>query len=286
MTLLTAYQTLLCRYSGEEDIAVGTPVAGRNQREFEELIGCFVNMLVLRGSLSGQPTFRQMLKRTREMTLSAYAHQDVPFEKIVEALQADRDLSRSPLFQVVLAMHNLPIQQMSLPGLQLGWETLETDAAKFDLMMSFMEGQERLQGSVQYSSDLFNRSRIERMITHFERILTVVAEDPDLPLAQVQFLDEAERRQTVIERNATGREIPSRCIHELFEQQAESLPANVAIECCGEQLSYSELNGRSNQLANFLKTLGAGPEMPIGICLERSVDLVIGILAILKAGGA
>ncbi len=287
MTLLAAFQTLLYRYSGQDDINIGTPIANRNRAEIEPLIGCFINTLVLRGDLSGDPSFRELLRRVRETALGAFAHQDLPFEMIVEALQPERDLSRTPLFQVMFILQNAPVGRFDMPGLTLSAVEAESGVSTFDLTLAVSEGAEELQGALEYNTDLFDAATIARMLGHFETLLGAIAVDHALPVSALPLLTEAERRQLLVEWNDTAVAYPlDRCIHRLFEDQAARTPDAVAVRFEHQRLSYAELNGRANQLAHHLQSLGVGPETLVGVCAERSLELIVAVLAVLKAGGA
>ena len=288
MTLLAAFQVLLSRYSAAEDICVGSPVAGRRRPEVEELIGLFVNTLVLRTDLSGDPSFLVLLGRVRAMTLEAYDHQDVPFEQVVEALQLPRDLSRTPLFQVMFVLQNAPLPEISLPEVALSLVEIESTTAKFDLMMSIEDAKEGMRGLIEYSTDLFDRVTIERMIGHFHTLLDGIVADPKQPISALPILTEPERHQILTIWNDFAAEhcSQSRCIHELFELQAQRTPEAVAVAFEGHRLTYQELNWKANQLAHRLRSMGVGPDMLVGLCVDRSLEIVIGVLGILKAGGA
>ena len=287
MTLLAAFQTLLHRYTGQDDIIVGSATANRNRLEIEGLIGFFVNTLVLRTDLSGNPTFRELLKRVREVALGAYAHQDLPFDKLVEELQVPRDLSYNPLFQVMFVLQNAPMEPLQLSGLTLSPLEAETDTAKFDLTLELTEGPEGLTSSIEYNTDLFDSDTIERMVGHFQTLLQGIVANPDARLSELPLLTEPERHQLLVEWNATQTDYPrDKCIHELFEEQVERTPDAVALVFEDQRLTYRELNRRANQLAHYLRKLGVGPEVLVGICMERSLEMVVGLLGILKAGGA
>ncbi|OGQ77555.1 MAG: hypothetical protein A3F90_11830 [Deltaproteobacteria bacterium RIFCSPLOWO2_12_FULL_60_19] len=287
MTLLAAFQTLLHRYTGQDDIVVGSPVAGRNRAEVEGLIGFFVNTLVLRGDLSGEPKFTELMARVRKAALDAYEHQELPFEKLVEELQPERDLSRNPLFQVMFALNNLPSQAWRLPGLDVEPVEVPSDVVKFDLSLGMFEEGKGLRGLLGYNRDLFDAGTIQRMIGHFQTLLEGIAANPDRRLSELPILTGAERRQLLVEWNDTKRDYPKdKCIHELFEEQAARTPDAVAVVCEDRQLTYRELNRRANQLAHHLRSLGAGRETLVGICMTRSQEMVVGLLGILKAGGA
>ncbi|HEX2076781.1 MAG TPA: amino acid adenylation domain-containing protein, partial [Longimicrobium sp.] len=287
MTLLGAFQVLLGKYAGSEDVVVGSPIAGRTRGEVEELIGFFVNTLVLRTDLSGNPSFREVLRRVREVTLGAYEHQEVPFEKLVAELQPERSLSHSPLFQVMFTLQDAGGGGGALPGLKVGGVGAAMEIAKFDFSLTLAATSRGLRGGLTYSTDLFERGTIERMLGHLARVLEQVAADADVRLSQLELLGDAERALVLEAWNRTAAEYPAdRCIHELFEVQAARTPGAVAVVYEGEALSYAELNARANQLAHYLRRRGVGPEVRVGICLERSLELVVSLLAVLKAGGA
>jgi amino acid adenylation domain-containing protein len=287
MTLLAAFQLLLSRYGGQTDVAVGTPVAGRTRAETEELIGVFVNTLVMRTDLSGNPSFPELLRRVREVCLGAYAHQDVPFEKLVEELQPERSLSRTPLFQVMMALQNAAMETPALPGLTASVAAVQSETTKFDLILEMVEDGDRLLASLDYSTDLFEEATILRLSGHFETLLKGIVDDPTASIASLPLLGESERQQLLEEWNDTGRPYPrEQCIHHLFEEQVERAPEAIAVVYEDQQLTYRELNSKANQLAHHLRKLGVGPEVLVGICMERSVEMVVSLLAVLKAGGA
>lgn len=287
MTVLAAFQLLLSRYSGQDDISVGTPVANRNRAEFERLIGFFANTLVMRTDLSGDLSFRELLRRVREACLGAYDHQDVPFEKLVAELQPQRDLSRQPLFQVLFVLQRAPKSAVNLPGLSLGLRTNELDNINFDLTLQATESDAGLQGSLYYNTDLFDDATGQRMAAHLRVLLEGIAAHPDVPLSQVSFLTPDERLQVLGEWNAPTGDYPrDLCIHNLFEARVDAAPDHPAVEFEDRALTYSELDRRANQLAHRLRTLGVGPEVPVGLCTERVPEAIVGLLGILKAGGA
>ncbi|HEX8905272.1 MAG TPA: AMP-binding protein, partial [Longimicrobiaceae bacterium] len=369
MVLLSAFQVLLSKYSGSEDIVVGSPIAGRTRKEVEGLIGFFVNTLVLRADLSGDPSFREVLGRVREATLGAYEHQELPFEKLVAELQPERSLSHSPLFQVMFALQNADGGGSALPGLKLGGVKGEFAIAKFDLSLTLVATPQGLRGGLNYSTGLFERGTIERMLGHLERVLEQVAADADVRLSRLELLGQAERELVLEAWNGTAAEVPAelcihelfeaqaartpdavalvsgdealtyaelnrranrlahhlaghgvgpdvrlsqlellgeseralvleewnrteaeypadRCIHELFEMQAARTPGAVALRFEEESLTYAELNERANRLAHHLAGLGAGPEACVGICVDRSAEMVVAMLAVLKSGAA
>jgi non-ribosomal peptide synthetase component F len=274
MTLLAAFQSLLHRYTNQTDILVGTAIANRNRAEIEGLIGFFVNTLVLRTDFSDQPTFRELLRSVRDLTLGAYAHQDLPFERIVEELQPARDLSRNPIFQVSFNLQNAPIQELELPGLTIGTQEFESLTTRFDLECHVWDEADGLQGFLFYSTDLFEEATIERLLAHYRKFLEQVVANPDQRVSEIQFLTEDERHKLLFEWNDTQHPITRDiCIHHLFEAQAAKMPGAIAVEFAGEQLTYAELNERANQLAHYLRGLGVGPESLVGICIERSSEM-------------
>lgn len=287
MTLLAAFKVLLYRYTGQTDIPVGIPVASRNRSEIEGLIGFFVNTLVLRTDLSGNPTFRELLRRVREVSLGAYDHQDMPFEKLVEVLQPERDLSHTPLFQVMFALQNAPMATLELPGLTWNPVEVESGTAKFDLTLFLTETGQGLTGKLEYNTDLFDAATMIRMAGHFQTLLAGIVADPEQRLLELPLLTEAERRQLLVEWNDTTTEYPQdQCIHQLFEAQVKRTPEAIAVVFEDQKLTYRELNHQANQLAHYLRALDVGPEVRVGVCMERSLEMVIGLCAVLKAGGA
>jgi aspartate racemase len=287
MTLLAALQSLLNRYTGQDDFSVGSPIAGRTRPETEALIGFFVNTLVLRADLSGNPTFRELLARVRKVALEAYDHQDLPFEKIVEELNPDRNLGRTPLFQVMFALQNAPRLALQLPGLTESPMNVDSGITKFDLYLSLSDASDSLIGSLVFSTDLFDQSTIERMLDHFRILLQGMVENPERRISDLSILTEAEKHCLLVEWNDTKKDYPrDKCVHELFEEQVEKTPDAVAVVFESQQLTYRQLNVRANQLARHLKKHGVGPEVLVGICMERSPEMIIGLLSILKAGGA
>ncbi|CBN58601.1 MULTISPECIES: non-ribosomal peptide synthetase [Kamptonema] len=284
MTLLAAFKTLLYRYSGQEDIVLGTFSAGRNRPEIDKLIGFFINTLVLRTDLSGNPSFQDLLSRVREVTLAAYAHEDVPFEQLVETLQPDRNFSQNPLFQVAFAPQPL------IPSLTEGWNVsyldIQTDTAKFDLILDVEERPEGIIGRIEYNTDLFEASTISRTIAHFQTLLEGIVANPAQKIAELPLLTEFERQQLVAWNHTQTNYPKDACIHQLFEEQVELAPDAIALVFEDQQLTYQKLNQRANQLAHHLRNLGVGPEVLVGICVERSLEMIVGILGILKAGGA
>jgi amino acid adenylation domain-containing protein len=289
MTLLTAFQILLHRYSNQDDILVGTPIANRTQTQTEDLIGFFVNTLVLRSQLSGTLSFRELLGQVSRMALEAYSHQDLPFERLVEELHPERDLSYNPLVQVMFVLQNSPMQSLHLGELQLSPLQIESDVTHFDLILEFNETLEggELRGQLSYSTDLFKSSTITRMIGHLLTLLEGIVAAPEQQLDQLPLLTEAERHQVLFERNDTRTDFPGeRCIHQIFEAQVERNPDAVAVIFGEKSLTYEELNRRANQLGHHLRRLGVGPQVLVGLYVERSLEMLIGLLGIFKAGGA
>ncbi|MBD2435190.1 non-ribosomal peptide synthetase [Nostoc sp. FACHB-110] len=297
MTLLAAYNTLLYRYTGQEDILVGTPIANRDRQEIEGLIGFFVNTLVMRTNLAGNPSFSELLPHIRETALSAYAHQDLPFEMLVEALQPERDMSHTPLFQVMFVLQNTPTSQFDLTGLTISDLPIATSTVKFDLTLVMEKTATGLIGWWQYNTDLFDSSTISRMQGHFVTLLEAIVTNPSDRISQLPILTATEQQQLLIDWNDTAVDYPQhKCIHQLFEEQVEQTPDTVAVVFVDErseasrrvnqQLTYRELNSRANGLAHYLQTLGVKPDTLVGICVERSLEMVVGLLGILKAGGA
>ena len=285
MTILAAFQSLLARYSGQDDIVVGTPIAGRRW-ETENLIGFFANSLALRTDLSGDPTFREILRRVREVALAAYDHQELPFQKLVEELQPARTLSHEPLFQVVIAMQNLPGSDLELAGLRLRPVAVDSGMAKFDLTLYVREETQGLALTLEYSTDLFEGAAITRLLGHFGTLLEAVTTDSDRRLSELPLLTEPERFQCLVEWNATGTDYPREAtIAGLFEAQAGRTPDAPAVTFEAERLTYQDLNEQADRLAHYLRAGGVGPEVRVGICLERSLQLVIAVLGVLKAGG-
>ena len=287
MTLLAAFQLLLYRYSGQEDIVVGSPVANRDRSEIENLIGLFVNTLVLRTDLSGAPCFRELLRRVREVCLDAYTYQEIPFEKVVEELKPHRELNRTPLFQVMFVLQNTPAGSVRPSGLKLESLEVESETAQFDLSLYLRERGGSLLGLFEYATNIFDNTTIERMALHFQKVLAEIATNPDQPITTLPLLADTERHRLLIEWNETHADYSKNsCIHELFEAQVKRTPDAAALEFGDEKLSYRELNGLANRLARQLANMGVEAEKPVGVMLERSFEMVISLLAIFKAGGA
>jgi len=307
MALLAAWAVVLSRHSGRHldaqgDVLIGTPIAGRNRREIESLIGFFVNTLVLRVDLSagvssgdrGSPPFADLLARVRAAALDAYAHQDLPFERVVGEIATERDLARSPLFQVMLAWQNAPGRRLAVPGLELAPVALDSEVAKFDLNLSLWETPERsgtggdiggIAGALEHT-DLFDGVTVQRLWGRFTRLLEAAVGHPGVPVADLPLLLPAEEHQALAEWNDTAAPLSMACLHELVEAQVDRSPDSVAVETAGGSLTYRELELRANRLASRLRALGAGPESRVGLCAERTPEMVIGMLAVLKAGAA
>ncbi|RYZ36779.1 MAG: non-ribosomal peptide synthetase, partial [Myxococcaceae bacterium] len=285
MLLLAAFQVLLSRYSGQEDISVGSPIAGRRMAELEGLIGFFVNTLVLRSRLPGEFSFLEVLARVKETTLGAFAHQDIPFEKLVEELAPERSLGHSPLFQVMFALQNIPTGEFQLPGITLRQEQQESTTTKFDFSLALAEGPEGFGGSLTYSTDLFDATTVARMMRHFQVLLEAITTRPDTALRDLPLLTGEECHQVLKAWNQTAEAVPSGCIHSLFEAQTKRRPSTVAVVADGRQLTYAELDARANGVARQLHARGVGPEVLVGLYVERTVESVVGMLGILKAGG-
>lgn len=292
ITVLAGFQALLSRWSGETDVVVGTVVAGRNKAETENLIGFFVNTLAIRTDLSGDPTIAELLARTREVCLGAFGHQDVPFEKLIEELGIDRDMSRTPLVQAVLVLQNTADESLEMPGLRMsevvrGLGAGRTGTAKFDLQVTLNEGDGGIQGTLDYNLDLFEQETVRRMVRQLERVLRAVAENEDCRVSELPLMSDEEQKRLVAGWNRKTQEFAcAGNLAESFERAARQNADAVAVTVAGEEMSYRELDRRSNQLAHHLRDLGVGTETRVGLFLERSVEMVVAILATLKAGAA
>jgi amino acid adenylation domain-containing protein len=287
MTVLAAFKALLYFYTRQEDISVGTPIAGRNRGEVEDLIGCFLNTLVLRTQLSGDPDFSEMLRRVREVTLDAYTHQDLPFERLVQEIQPKRDLNRTPLFQALMVFHNNLKTSEELPELTLTSLGIAKQRSNFDLTLWVTESTDELHVTLEYNTDLFDRATIGNMVERFRMVLESAAANPELRLSEMAVLNESERHQILVEWNNTRRPYPSdSCFQQLFEAQAARTPGAIAVSCEGQSLTYQQLNQRSNQLARVLASQGVGPDVVVALLMDRGLDLMTTILAVFKAGGA
>ncbi|MBN3958469.1 non-ribosomal peptide synthetase [Nostoc sp. NMS8] len=287
MTLLTAFKTLLYRYTGQTDILVGSPIANRNRAEVDSLIGFFVNVLVLRTELSGDLSFQELLTRVKSTALEAYIHQDLPFEKLVEEIQPNRDLSYNPLFQVMFVLQNVSISNPRLSDISVTCEEGYNGTSKFDLTLFMEDDEQGLVATCEYNTDLFNADTITRMLLHFQTLLESIVSNPEQRISDLQLLTPSEVEQLLVQWNDTKTYYPQdKCIHQLFEAQVEKTPFNIAVIFENQQLTYRELNNRANQLGHYLQKQSVKPDTVIGICIERSPEMVVGLLAILKAGGA
>lgn len=287
MVLMAAFAILLQRHSGQNDLCIGYPVANRNRKDIENLIGFFVNTQVLRADLSDNPAFMALLQQIKKHTLDAQNHQDVPFERIVEVLKPERALSHAPLFQVMLAYQNASLGELHLPGLSFSATEAEVNAAKFDLLLTVTKAERQLQCGLNYSTDLFDEATAIRMAGRLQNLLAGIAAHPFARISELPLLSEAELKLVVNDWNNTEADYPrDRYIHQLFEEQAEKTPDAVAVVFSDRQWSYAELNADANRLAHHLRGLGVGPDVLVGVCLERSPAMIIGLLGILKAGGA
>ncbi|MGB8479150.1 MAG: amino acid adenylation domain-containing protein [Acidobacteriaceae bacterium] len=286
MTLLAAFKVLLARYSGQDDIVVGSPSANRSRAELNQLIGFFVNNLVLRTDLSGNPSFAALLARIRNVTLRAYEHQDVPFDKLVHALSPERSLDHSPLFQVMFILQNYPLDELNLDGIVTTPVELEVDTARFDLTVEVYPRHGDLWAYFDYNSDLYEAETIARIEQHYLAILRAVCADPNQTISSIPLLSSSEQRKLLVEWNRTQEEFPAICFHQRFEAHALATPERLAVIAGGTSLTYGELDERANRIASHLKSRGAGPEKLVALCLERSADLVASILAIAKTGAA
>ncbi len=287
MTLMAGWQALLGRHAGQTDLVVGMPVAGRNRAEVEGLIGFFVNTLVIRTDLADRPDARALVRRVRATTLGAHQHQDVPFERLVEELGVERSLDHTPLFQVVFNLRSLEGGGARLAGAELEGIQTSGGTAKFDLTLTIADDGRELGGSLGFRTDLFDTATVERLVAHFGLLLRGMAESPDLSVAALPAMDDAERRQVLEGLNDTRRDYPAGLrVHDLFAAQAGRTPGAPALSFRGETVAYAELDARSGRLANHLRRLGVGPETRVGVCLERTPELVVALLAVLRAGGA
>ncbi|GCF07286.1 non-ribosomal peptide synthetase [Dictyobacter arantiisoli] len=287
MTLLAAWQVLLSHYSGQDDISVGTPIANRTQAQLEDLIGFFINTLVLRSDLSGNPDFREVLRRVKEVSLGAYAHQDIPFEQLVDVVQPERDRSRSPLFQVLFVLQNLPEKQQTWTDIRIEAIEIEHKTAKFDLSLAASEAPQGLIFDLEYNTDLFDAETIERLLGHWQRLLSVLITQPEIPVQELTFLSSQERQQLLFDWNEPQQQFPVvDTLVQRFEQQARMHPQAIAVSDEQQSLTYAQLNARANQLAHALRRQGVEPNQLVGLSMDRSVQLLVGLLGILKASGA
>jgi amino acid adenylation domain-containing protein len=286
MTLLGGFSVLMHRYSGQEDIVLGSPIANRNRSELEDLIGFFVNSLVIRTDISGNPSFRELVQRVNRTALDAYEHQDLPFEKLVDEIQPERDLSHNPLFQVMFSLQNAPVDSLGLKGLTIESVSRKVKVSVFDLECHVLERGDGLGVVFVYNTDLFDASTIRRMLEHYRNLLQSIAAQPDRHISELPMLSQHEQQQ-LIDWNQTAIDYPrDKTVLELFEQQVARTPDSIAVVFAGKSLSYDQLNKRANKLAHHLRARGVGPEVMVGIYMERCLEMVIGLTGILKAGGA
>ena len=292
MVLQAVLAALLTRLGCGCDIPIGSPIAGRTDSALDDLVGFFVNTLVLRTDTAGNPSLRQLIARVRAGNLAAYAHQELPFERLVEVLNPARSLARHPLFQVMLVLQNTAPAVLELEGLAVAVEPVASAGAKFDLCLSLSEqvGSDGAPGGIagvlEYASDLFDHASVEALADRLVRLLEEAVADAGRPIGSLDILSAAERRRLLLEWNATARALPRATLPELFAAQVAASPEAVAVVCGDERLSYRDLDARSSRLAQHLRALGVGPEVVVGLCLERSVEMLVGLLGILKAGGA
>lgn len=287
MTLLTAFYLLLHRYSGQDDILVGIPTANRNHPELENLIGVFINTLVIRVILTVDPSFRELLRVVRKTSLEAYAHQDFPYEKLLEELKVKRDLNRPPLFQVVFNLQNSPMPKLEMPGLETAFIEIDRGVSQFDLTLMISRNEGQCEATVEYNADLFNRTTVTKMFRFFQEFLEYGITQLDSPISKLQLVTREELHHIVFELNQTMMSFPrEKCIHQLIEEQAEHTPDAIAIIDDQTQITYSKLDQNVNELATYLQTLGVGPEIRVGILMRKSFRIIEALLAVLKAGGA
>jgi len=286
MTLLSSFSLLLHRYSGEDDIVVGSPIANRNNSEIENLIGFFVNSLPIRTDFSRDITFMELLSETKKRVLNIYEHQDVPFEKIVESLNITRDTSHSPLFQVMFVLQNTQQRSLELPNLRLEFAKLNNETSKFDLTMELMEKEGQIEGILEYATDLFSAVFMERFIGHFEVLLKEIVDNEHKKLSEYNILTPQESHELLVELNSTQTPYPrEKSVHQIFEEQAEKYPNKIALVHKEQSLTYRELNEKSNQLAHYLIEKGLKKGNIVALLLDRSIEIIVGILGIIKAGG-
>ncbi|MGL6339816.1 MAG: non-ribosomal peptide synthetase, partial [Waterburya sp.] len=286
MLLLAAFQVLLHRYTDLEDILVGSPIANRSRPELEVAIGIFLNTLVLRSDLSGNPTFSELLKQVKRVALEAYSNQDLPFEKLVAKLHPERDINQSPLFQVMFILYNLPSSDLELPGLKIEEVAIDNGMALFDLTLEIRDSDRGLDVCFEYNCDRFEADDIQRLLRHYQTILENVVSNPDLHLSQIEMLTEVERQELLVDFNDNSRDYPvNQTIYQLFESQVIKTPDLIAVIDPNSKLTYNELNTKANQIAILLQSLDLQPGEFVSIWQERSVNFAIAILAILKAGG-
>ena len=290
MTLISGFAVLLGRYSGQKDLVIGTPIANRDRKETENLIGFFINSLAIRCDLRGNPGFIELLQRTRKIAFEAYANQDIPFEQLVEKLNPERSLAYSPVFQVSFSLINTPMDPVTLGELQMTPEqfsgTNDKGISRYDITFNLSETAAGLHGGMEYNSDLFDRQTIVRMLSHYEALLNSIVEQPETDIWQLAFLSTEEKNQQLKISSETYPDYPKNSlVHDAFEIKARDQADAIAIVHGAQHLTYGELNKRANKIARYLIGIGVGPDVTVGICVERSLEMVIGLLAICKAGG-
>ena len=286
MVLLAAFQTLLYRYSGQEENCVGTPIANRTQADLEKLIGLFINTLVIRTKFSDDPTFRKLVHRVRETLLDAYAHQDLPFEMLLEALQLDRDMSHTPLFQVMFILQNTPSTVQILPGVTLSAVEPKMGTATYDMTWSLSESRDGLHVAVEYNTDLFDETTIKRLVLHYENLLRAIVRSPDMRVSRLPMLSGEEVHQQLVGWSGTREEFRNVCVHDLVRERAAQNPDAIAVVAGAEHCTYHTLEERVCDLARFLRDRDIGPECRVAICMEKSVDMIVAVLGVLESGGA
>ena len=284
MTMMAAFQTLLYKYSHQQDICVGTPVANRTDTELEKIIGFFINTLVIRSRVTDHLSFSDLLRNVFDVCLGAFAHQDLPFEKIVDAVQPERDTSHSPLFQVMFVLQNIPHKELEVGGLSFQQMSITNHQSNFDLTLAMEEIDGRISGAFEYNTDLFDQSTINRMIEHFQQLLSLICQNPDLKLSQYNISTQNEVDKLLNQWNATDHHLPNECLQSLIETRVATTPDKIALKWRNESVRYQELNAKANQLANYLVENGVGADDVVGISIERSPNMIIGLLGILKAG--
>src|ERR1051325_4711949 len=286
MTLLATFKVLLYRYAQQEDIVVGTAIANRHHGETEHMIGFFLNILVLRTKLSSNFTFRDVLQRVREVALGAYEHQDLPFDKLVEELQPERQLNRNPLFQIVFAVHTGLAGELNVPQLNVRQLPATSQTSKYDVSLEFVDTENSLSGFLEYSTELFTAETIERLLTHYQTLLEALVNDPQQSITHLPLLPKQERQQLLRGLNQDRAYAVEQCLHQLVAAQVDCTPQATALTFAGQSITYRELDQRANRLAHHLRSLGVGPDVLVSVFIDRSVEMIVGLLAVLKAGGA
>ncbi|MDP4147685.1 MAG: AMP-binding protein, partial [Bacillota bacterium] len=287
MTLLTAYNILLSKYSGQEDIVVGSPIAGRPHAQLQDIVGMFVNTLAMRNYPSGEKTFSEFLQEVKKNALNAYENEEYQFDELVEKLDIRKDISRNAIFDTMFVLQNIDIEEIDMEGIMLKPYKYGLDISKFDITLTAVETEKEISFNLEYCTKLFKRESVERIRDHFINILKEIAENPEKKISEIEMLTEEEKQKILVGFNDTKAEYPKdKTIYELFEEQVEKTPENIALVYEEKELSYKKLNERANQLARTLRKKGVGPEKIVGIMVERSLEMIVGIMGILKAGGA